>query len=875
MLQKIIHHPKITVLVTLAITGFFAAQIPRAELDNNNFRFLPEDEPARLTVKKIDDTFKNTNYILIGIERRDGGVFTPDFLNILTAYVERIQNFDIVESVDSLVSADYIYGEDDAVIVEPLWDGGLFENAEQAEELKRRVLSWDFYRRALISDDLNATQVLVTLNISAEEAGRKEMSAVFLEIRDIARDMFTGTAETYAAGLPIVSAAINESVKRDLSFLLPLVIIVVLVVMYLPLKSVKAVCYVLLPVFVSVICAIGAMPLMNVKLSIISTVIPVVLVAVGNSYGLHIIMHYVDGIQSGIDVANFDTHIKYIYTIVKRTSIPVFLAALTTLVSFLAFCWTKVPPIREFGLFSAIGVLAAFLASVTFLPSVLLLTGGLTRAARTVNNLRNQEGGCPPRSSPAVFRYPPCRGSAPATPPLFPPKLLTGAPPVAGSAADMAEKAAAAHTAKAGAAQAARKAAAFVIRGKKRIPAAALVLGGVCVFFAAKIVVDNIFIDYFQKDAPIVAADRFLREQFGGTKIISVMVEADSADTMLHPDTLTALDGLSAYLEKESAFTGKSMSFTALIKRINQVLYAPSSGVSENYTQINDIPVSDIYADAALSDTSYYEIPSVPERYGKQDKDELRALIANELFFLADISAAYANDPFEPNALRSIFQLSTLGERDTNSVVDKINVYVQENFPPEVRITIGGPALAEIATNHLVVNSVWSSMLIAAVCLFIIVAVVNKSVFAGFLGLVPLTIAVLFNFAVMAIFGIKLNIGTAMISSLAMGIGIDYTIHFIESLKMTAKETPDRFLEASYKVSGAAIITDAVSTGLGFAVLLFSRFVMLAHFGALVSLALLTGAAAGLILVPALLALIKPKMIAGAKLDIYKDDIYN
>jgi predicted RND superfamily exporter protein len=285
---------------------------------------------------------------------------------------------------------------------------------------------------------------------------------------------------------------------------------------------------------------------------------------------------------------------------------------------------------------------------------------------------------------------------------------------------------------------------------------------------------------------------------------------------------------------------GKVMSYTDFIMRMNQVLYAGNN------------------------DLSYYEIPSSPERYGTNDKDELGGLIANYLFFLSDAASSYTNDPFEPTAIRSVVQLSTVGERDTNTVVSVIHANVKKHFPPYVTVTVGGPALVEISTNHFVVESVWTSMVIAFIGLFIIVAGVNRSIAVGFLGVLPLFIVVVINFAVMGIAGIKLNIGTAMIFSLTMGIGIDYTIHFLEAMKRALRETPQTFLEASYRTSGTAIITDAVSTGAGFAVLFFSRFVMLAQFGALVSLSLINSALVGLLLMPALFLVMKPRLLKTA-----------
>jgi predicted RND superfamily exporter protein len=141
---------------------------------------------------------------------------------------------------------------------------------------------------------------------------------------------------------------------------------------------------------------------------------------------------------------------------------------------------------------------------------------------------------------------------------------------------------------------------------------------------------------------------------------------------------------------------------------------------------------------------------------------------------------------------------------------------------------------------------------------------VNRSFIAGLISVLPLGLLILVNFAIMGFTGLKLNVGTALISSLTLGIGIDYIIHFLEAYKdaYRASGGTGDFLKAAYRTSGIAVITDSVSTAAGFTVLLFSNFTMLAQFGLLTALSLLLSGIVGLIVVPALLLLIKPKFIA-------------
>ena len=206
MMDKMFKHPWLIVGIIAGISLFFAFQLPRAELDNNNLRFVPKNDEARLVSAYIDDTFGSSLFILVGLERQYGTVFDQAFLMRIQDYVDRIKEIAIVGTVNSIISTDYITGDGDSLVVEPLVGADFSGAPEEIAELKRRVLSWDFYRHALISDDFSATQILVPLEITAESAGRPEVVASFLEIRDIARDMFQDLAVVYVTGMPVVSA---------------------------------------------------------------------------------------------------------------------------------------------------------------------------------------------------------------------------------------------------------------------------------------------------------------------------------------------------------------------------------------------------------------------------------------------------------------------------------------------------------------------------------------------------------------------------------------------------------------------------------------------------------------------------------------------
>jgi predicted RND superfamily exporter protein len=867
-------HPALTLGLIAVISVFFAFQLPRAELDNNNIRFLPEDHEARRISKYIDDTFGGNSMILLGLERPYGNVFEPLFLTRIKDFADAVETIEFVKDVTSIMSTQYITSEGDSIIVDDMVPEYFSGKAEEIAELKRRIASWDMLRGSIVSDDLSATQMVVNLDVTTEEAVGPEVTASLIKIRDLAHEMFDGMAEVYITGQTLINATINESMIKDNTLLIPLVVIVVLAVLFFSFRRFTFVMLPLLTVIAAVIWTIGAMALFGVKLSIVTALLPVILVAVGSAYGIHVITHYMEDTRDR-DLTAAE-HRELVFALVSRLIKPIALAALTTLAGFISFCFTSVTPIREFGYCAGFGVAACFIIALTLIPSMLLVRG-----PRKLKRGKDS-------STDFVSRI------------------------IGDGFLAIADK-------------------------KIPVLVCTALLIAVSLHGLSKIIVDNVLIEFFQEETEISRSDEFIRKYFGGSKDLTLVVTADTSEELLNPAVLSAIDGLSAYLMGRVPLTGKVAGFTDVIKRINQVFNADESplglaernnaapagieddfgfdvlddsdfgfgfngfgGFEEDYPEdtvsapgvysLDQYSAADLIAllddaagkSASLSGSdlarelkrlvnydgfSYYEIPADPSRYGMNTDDELRLLVSNYLVLLSgDLDSGYSNDPIEPTAIKTMIQLRATGNREALEVIDTINGYIAANFPENVRVIIGGSATQEAAVTGLIVNAQVISMVISVIMVLIIVALSYRSVIAGIIAAVPLAIAILCNFAVMGYLGIKLNIGTALIAGVAVGIGIDYTIHFIEFFKHEYKSDHrqgNEFLRRAFTGCGKAILINALSVGAGFAVLAFSRFRILAEFGGLIAFSMIITALVSLIVIPALLTTIKPKFIYG------------
>jgi uncharacterized protein len=860
-MEKLFKHPALIVGVIALITVFLGLWVPHAELDNNNIRFLPDKNKAKLISEYIDETFGGQVMILVGLERPYRTVFEKNFLSRIRDFSQAVENTEYVKSVNSIMSTQYITGDSDSIVVSDLVPEDFSGTDEEITELKRRIASWDLFSNSLVSDDLSATQILITLDAVTADFTRPEVTRSIEKIRKIAEETFSGIAEVYFTGQPIINTTINKSIIADNLLLIPLVVIVVLAMLFFSFRRFTFVALPFLTVIIAVVWTVGIAAMLGIKLSVITTILPVILVAVGSAYGIHIVTHYMEDTQNK-PLAD-DEHRALVLALVRKLIKPVFLAALTTIAGFVSFCFTPIVPMREFGFCAGVGVTAAFAVAVLLIPSVFLLRG-----ARVLKERRKEQ------ADSSRFNN-----------------------AFAGIFSGIAEK-------------------------KLLVLSLAVLTVGISLYGLSKVIIDNAVVEFFQNETDISRSDRFIREYFGGSKDLNLVIQADTTEELLHPDVLQAVDGLSVYLTEQVPAAGKVVGFTDIIKRINQVFnvgespeglqpvssYAgnDSFGFGDFGFGFSDFGFDDDYIDTPKPDSSYssaqyntadlirfldnatgksphlsgndlvrelkrltnyegmayYEIPTDPKRYGKETPEELQRLIANYLVLLAgDDDSGYANDPLEPTAIRTMVQLRTVGNKDSQAVIETIKEYIAVNFPKNAEVIIGGGITYEMAVTDLIFNSQLISIFVSVLIVFLIVAFSNKSLIAGFIGAVPLTLAILCNFAVMGFLGIKLSLGTALISSLAVGIGIDYTIHFIEFFKHEYLSGEPTFLRRTFIGCGKAIMINALSVGAGFGVLAFSQFRIIAQLGALIALSMLITAFVSLTVIPALLMTIKPKFI--------------
>lgn len=372
----------------------------------------------------------------------------------------------------------------------------------------------------------------------------------------------------------------------------------------------------------------------------------------------------------------------------------------------------------------------------------------------------------------------------------------------------------------------------FAMAHRTWILLAVLVLILLGAWGASRLEVNDNGIAYFRKGTQVRTDDDALMAHFGGTHMFSVIVEGPEPDSMKEPVILRNMEGLQRHIKQKFPAIGKTMSLADYIKKMNMAM-------NEN-------------------DPAFYTLP------------DTRELVAQYL-----LTYESGGDPddfsdvvdYEYQKGRIILLSKNGDTKHTQQVLDEVYAYAKANFDQAYKVRVTGSAYTPVVMDRYVVSGQISSIISSIITVWILNCIIFRSFVGGTIAIVPLSITVLVNFAAMGFLKVPLEVGTSIVANVAVGIGVDYAIHFLtrfryefEALKLP--NTHEGFFRAAVETaisSGQAILFNATSVALGFLVMVFSTFVPLIRLGALVATVMFISSSVSMIVLPAILVALRPK----------------
>jgi hydrophobe/amphiphile efflux-3 (HAE3) family protein len=747
MTGLIIKYRWLIITLCLLVGIAFCSLIPLSKTDPEIRNYVPSHMKSRVETDKIEKEFGVQDMVMLLFT--DSTILTSDNLKQIRDIDRDISKLTGVTSRISPYTVRTIKSSNEMMVADPLIRR-IPSDSAGLDQLKKDILNNRFARDIVVSSDMTSASITATINNSESEN-------VTLHKVDSIINAHPGNVQVLKGGLPYIRQNILKDVKRDGIILVPLALIIILLILKLSLGEWRSVLIPFSVVVLSTVISIGLIPLFGWKMSMITLLVPIILIAVANNYGIYLVARYQElRLKGGIS-----TNEGMIKELLGTLNMPILFSGLTTIAGILGLLVHSIIPARQVGILAAIGVTAALFMSLLYIPSLIYMSGKQLREAKPLKV-----------KTDGFYKF--LGGLS---------KLIIN------------------HS------------------GKIIVVSAVVTLLISIGMFLLKIETNQE--KYFPKNNPISLASKVINEKFGGSQTVSVMISGDIKD----PAVMNGIDNLTREMEITNG-VGQVFSISQAVREMSKAIF------SEGESGYDDIPGS---RESIAQMFELYNMSGDPEDF--RQMMNLENTKAHILIRLAN---------------------------PENVVIKNVKGKIDEltaGIPAE--ITVGGYAIimSDFA-GSIIRGQVWS-LLFALVTVFILLAIIFRSIGGGLIGSIPLAISILILFGFMGFTGIALDAATALLSSIMIGVGVDFTIQYIWCLNIHLRNgfSYGESTKNSMATIGRSIIINACSVMAGFSPLMFSGFMSIRFFGYLVIISIGSCLVGALVLIPAILMKFRPGFV--------------
>ena len=785
-----LRHCKLITVIMIVFTLGLGALIPLIKVDTDPENMLSEDEPVRMFHNEVKERFVLNDIVVVGIvnDKDPNGVFNPSSLGKiyeLTEFAKRLRWPD-EENPDKqigVIEVDLLAPS----TVDHIGQGGLGEvkfewlmqkpPATRAEALaiRDKAMSNPLLKGTVISEDGKAICLYLPLT------GKDLSYRVYRELKTKIAE-FEGDEEYHITGLPVAEDTFGVEMFVQMAVSAPLAMVVIFLLMLLFFRKLVLVISPMIVALVSVISTMGLLIGLGYPVHIMSSMIPIFLMPIAVVDSVHILSEFFDLYTPEKGRKNT------ILEVMGNLFMPMLYTSLTSAAGFASLALTPIPPVQVFGIFVAIGIMIAWVCTITFVPAYVMMIK---------------------ESSLANF------GSASAGQEKQ--TWLTGL---------------------------LRSCGRFTYNAAKPILIAIILVTAVAIYGITRIEINDNPVKWFSKSHPIRRADIELNKHFGGTymaylvlesgaeggvdngyvdalrkrllkkavelkeelpkagdvaaemeklllasaskditkdefldKLVDIATEkeestdAEDADvwyelidffelekerlkTFKQPEVLRYISKLQEYL-KDTGLVGKSNSIADIVKKVHQELI---DGKAENYI---------------IPDSSAAVAQCLIQFESSHNNDDLWHFITYD-YMSANIW----------------LQLTSGDNKDMEKVVNTVNEFFDKNQPP-VQLEHNWAGLTYINTvwQNKMVLGMLQSFMGSFIIVFIMMAVLFRSALWGIVCMIPLLVTIAVIYGIIGLVGKDYDMPVAVLSALTLGMAVDFAIHFLERARTSFAQT--------------------------------------------------------------------------------------
>lgn len=506
MLRKLVDfsvsHPKIIITLTIILTVIFAAQLPKIKIDTDPENMLETDQPDRVFYDWVKRNFGINDLIVLGITD-EKGIFNSQTLGQIARITDEILNIKgvLIDDVISFTTTDNVTSEAGTLRVRRILEESP-STPEEIERLKQDLFDNPFFVEKIVSKDEKGVALYIPIE-------RKDISfRVSQEIEEVIRQELGPGQKYYIAGLPVAEDTFGHEMFVQMGVTAPLVGGFIFVLLFVLFRKWSLIIAPMIVAMVSVLWTMGLLIGSGFTVHIMSSMIPVFLMPIAVLDSVHVLSEFYDRYPQIRDKR------KTILATFDELFTPCLYTSLTTAAGFGAQVTAGIPPVRVFGAFIALGVMIAWLLTVTFIPASLMLI----REEKLEKRLGAME-----EKREVLGKFLPLVGRV-------------------------------------------------SYRRNKLVVSVALLLLGLGLVGISRIEINDNPVNWFKPGHRIRVADRVMNQLFGGTYMAYLVVEGQKADDIKRPEVMRYIEALQKDLERLPV-VGKTSSVADIVKRINYVLH--------------------------------------------------------------------------------------------------------------------------------------------------------------------------------------------------------------------------------------------------------------------------------------------------------------
>lgn len=827
-LAFIVAHPKLVLLMILALVIGMAAGLPRFKLDASSESLTLEHDNDLELFRDVSQRYRSGDFLVVTYTP-ERGLFSDESLATLADMREDLLQIEGVVSINSILDVPLLYSPK-LSLTEIAEGPRTLMNAEvDREAAEQEFLNSPIYKELILGPDGQTTALQLNLEVDdryielvqkrdalrdkREREGLSEQEAAELErvskefdryrtqeseesrqrvqqVRDTVAK-YEDSARIFVGGVSMIAADMISFIQSDLVVFGVAVVVFMLVILALIFRSAR---FVVVPMAVclsSVVIMLGLVSWLDWRLTVISSNFVALLLVIALALTIHLVVRYREYAAAEPDWSQRQLVIETARFMAR----PCLYTSLTTIVAFASLVVSDIGPVIDFGWLMTIGLVVALVMAFTLLPAALVLLP--RESVETVAHTEN-------RKRPPLTLY--CSR--------------------------------------------------FVERHGKVVLLVSVLVAVAAGWGLSRLQVENRFIDYFHEDTEIHQGLLEIDRKLGGTISLDILINApENAPDDFYSDEE---DPFAEAAPAEDDPFAETDPFSEQSETADVSYWMTVAGMRQ-IEELHDWLASQPEIGKVQSLATLYKV-------GKDLNDGFNdfelALMSRSL--PQEVSDVLVQPYLAPAGeqtritMRVIDSYPGLQRRE---LVDRIRQHIQEegNFSME-QVQING--LLVLYNNML--SSLFSSQIMTLGAVFLgimfMFVVLFRSLLIAVIAMIPNLLSALAILGSIGLLGIPLDMMTITIAAITLGIGVDGTIHYLVRFRKEITEDGDYIaaMHRSHGSIGRAVYYTTVVIVFGFSIMALSRFIPTIYFGLLTGLAMLIALMGALFLLPRLILLVKP-----------------